>query len=75
MMNPEIRSDHPNPILGKSRDNMLGNTTPPSDEPLETIPKAKARRFSNHVAVQESADKKTKLAPRGLQIPWASKNW
>jgi hypothetical protein len=74
-MNPEIRRDHPNPILGKSRDNIVGKTTPPSDEPLETIPKAKARRFTNHVAVHESADEKTKLAPSGLQIPCARKNW
>jgi hypothetical protein len=73
-MNPEMRRDHPNPMVGKSRDNMVGKTTPPSDDPLETIPKAKARRFSNQVAVQESAGENTKLAPRGLQIPWARKN-
>jgi hypothetical protein len=73
-MNPEMRKDHPNPILGKRRDNIVGKTTPPRDEPLETIPKARARRFSNHVAVHESAGEKTKLAPSGLQIPWARKN-
>ena len=57
-----------------SFETIIGKMTPPRDDPDAMIPKAVARLLKNHVPVELIAAKKTALAPRALQTPWARRN-
>jgi hypothetical protein len=47
--NAVARMAHPKPIVGISRETMMGRMTPPMLEPETMMPKARARRRANHV--------------------------
>lgn len=47
IINAIARTDQANPILSKSLDNMIGITTPPTEDPATTIPTAMDRFARN----------------------------
>ncbi len=56
IMNATALIVHGNPILGMSFDTMIGNITPPMDDPEAITPKAVALFLKNHVPIELMAE-------------------
>lgn len=74
LVNAQMRMAHPKSSAGMIRVIMMGKMIPPTPEPLNAMPKARARRRRNHVLMEVMLVWKMALVPMGLQIPWARRN-
>lgn len=68
-MKPRIRSDHPQPTLGKSCCSISGKITPPREPPAAAMPVALARRALNQCPRAETAGVKMREVPTPPRIP------
>lgn len=53
----------------------IGNTTPPTELPLATIPVARPRRVENHRPTATIPGRKSPAAPTPYTIPWERRIW
>jgi hypothetical protein len=68
-MNAQVRIVHPKPASSTMLRTTRGKTTPPAPPPLNAIPIAAARRFSNHVMVEDTAGYSMKAVPTPEHSP------
>lgn len=77
IMKAIIRMLHPKPTcaLFSNFDMMMGNMTPPTDEPETTKPMAAARFLSKYCDTTAKAGNWRKATAEPMRRPWASINW
>jgi hypothetical protein len=73
--NAPIRIVHAYPTLPINPLTIIGKTTPPILDPVETIPYAAPRRRLNQPGIHPIAGWKMGATPIALQTPWERRSW
>jgi len=72
-MNPTTLIVHANPMVLNNRDNMIGRTTPPAEEPELMIPKTVPRFLWKYDVAEVKDAVNIAPEPRELTRAWDSK--